>query len=87
MDNAIVGAVIAAAASVICQLIIVAQSKRERNIKDAVKDAKMEDRLNSIEKKLDEHNGYASKFETITGAVIELKNDLKWIKESIDDRR
>ena len=87
MDNAVVGAAIAAAASVICQLIIAAQSRKDRDIKEAVKDAKMEDRLNTIEKKLDEHNGYAAKFEKITGAVIELKNDLKWIKETMDDRR
>lgn len=85
MDGAVWGALITAVASVICQLIISSKNKRENSIKDAVKDAHMEDRLNVIEKKLDEHNGYAAKFADLSGAIIELRADIGWIRGTMND--
>ena len=49
----------------------------------AIRDKEVDDRLAQIEKKLDDHNNYAEKFTTLTGALIEMQTDLRWIKESI----
>ena len=53
--------------------------------KDAAESARKEqalkDQLESIERKLDEHNGYAQKFAAITGEIIEMRNDIRWLKE------
>lgn len=48
----------------------------------ARKDQELKDRLESIENKLDEHNGYAQKFAELSGEIIEMRNDIKWIKEA-----
>lgn len=48
----------------------------------AVRDQKVDDRLKSIEARLDEHNNYAEKFASLTEAIIEMKTDVRWIKES-----
>ena len=47
----------------------------------ATEKQRLDDRLASIERKLDEHNGYAAKFASITESVIEMRNDIRWLKE------
>ena len=48
-----------------------------------VEEAKVEIRLDNIEKKLDIHNGYAEKFADISVAMAEMGTELKAIKEGI----
>ena len=62
--------------AIIGQAIISNRKAAEQDIKDAVRDQKTSDRLDRIEenqirqeKKLDEHNGYAKRFEEIEGVV------------------
>jgi hypothetical protein len=44
---------------------------------DAVRDARLDDRLAGVEKRLDEHNGYAKKFAEISTDIAVIKNDIK----------
>lgn len=74
----------------ILTLIGVIVSNRSAASKERVKAAaeratekqRLDDRLDSIERKLDEHNGYAARFASITESVVEMRNDIKWLKES-----
>jgi len=45
--------------------------------------ALLEYRMELVEKRLDEHNGYAKKFGDITGMVAEIKTDIAVIKNEI----
>ncbi len=47
----------------------------------ATEKQRLDDRLDSIERKLDEHNGYAAKFAALSGEIIEMRNDIRWLKE------
>ena len=47
----------------------------------AVRDKDVEDRLVRIEERLNSHNSYAEKFASLTEAIVEMKTDIKWIKE------
>ena len=47
----------------------------------AVRDTKLDDKLEQIEARLTEHNNYASLFADVKGDIREMKNDLKWLKE------
>lgn len=47
----------------------------------AVRDKDVEDRLGRIEERLNSHNSYAEKFASLTEAIVEMKTDIKWIKE------
>ena len=56
----------------------------------AVRDERLEERMNRIEERLDEHNEYGAKFEKnsektaeMNVILTEIKTDLRWIKEKI----
>lgn len=74
---AILVAVIAAGGSVFGQWLISRKQNKERATAEAVRDARLEDRLVAVEKKLDLHNGYAEKFSDIGKDIAVIKNDIK----------
>ena len=63
------------------QLTNLRKQQEEVIKKQAVRDKDTEDRLKRIEERLDSHNSYASKFAELTETIIEMKTDIKWIKE------
>lgn len=71
MSDIVIVAVITGIFSVVGQWLI----SREREIR-------LDERLKSVEKKLDEHNGYAKKFETIQIDIAKISTEIKNIKES-----
>ena len=95
MSETVITAIIMAVSSVVCQILINRNNRIKRRIEDAekeqaravqeaVKEANLNNRLASIESKLDEHNGYAQKFEAVAGKFSEIASDLSAIKTSID---
>jgi hypothetical protein len=46
-------------------------------VEDAVRDARLDDRLSGVERRLDEHNGYAKRFAEISTDIAVIKNDIK----------
>lgn len=88
MSDAVITAIIMAAASVICQLLINRSNRikrkaedlekdQKRAVQDAIKEERLENRLKSIEAKLDVHNGYAEKLGEIQTDIAVIKNDIK----------
>ena len=77
MSDVVLAALIGAAASIIVNLISAAQQRRKRAVEDAVKEANLENRLLSIERKIDVHNGYAEKLGKIQTDIAVIKNDIK----------
>lgn len=81
-------ACIAAIASVIvCILNNRTQSKKvlnelknqaaEKAASEAARDTRLEMWIHGVDKKLDEHNGYAKRFEEISKDIAVIKNDIK----------
>ena len=70
MSDIVIVAVITGIFSVIGQWLI----SRERDIR-------LDERLKSVEKKLDEHNGYAKKFESIQIDLAKISTEIKNLKE------
>ena len=81
MSDIVVVAIITGIFSVIGQWLISRNQNEKRKVEDAVRDARLEDRLKSVERKLDEHNGYASRFAEIGTDIAVIKNELKNLKE------
>lgn len=77
MSETIWVAVITGVCAVIGQWIISHNANQKRKVDDAVRDAKVDDRLQGIEKRLDEHNNYAAKFGEIQTDIAVIKNDIK----------
>ena len=70
MSDVIIVAIITGICSVIGQWLI----SREREIR-------LDERLKSVEKKLDEHNGYAKKFESIQIDIAKISTKLESLEE------
>ncbi len=70
MSDVIIVAIITGICSVVGQWLI----SREREVR-------LDERLKSVEKKLDEHNGYAKKFETIQIDIAKISTEIKNLKE------
>lgn len=81
MSDAIIVALISACATVLAQLAINAQNKKEMSITQAVRDKDVDDRLKVIEEKLEAHNSYAEKFATLTTTIVAMQKDIEYLKE------
>lgn len=88
MTDAIIVALITAGGGIVAQLIIAHYNGKKQDAERARLDQKTDDRLSTIESKLDEHNGYAQRFvenseqlATLQTDMEIIKNDIKWIKE------
>ncbi len=77
MSEAVIGALITGICAVVGQLIITRQQTAKRRIDEAVRDAKLDDRLSRIEERLDSHNSYAEKFVAFGTDIAVIKNDIK----------
>ena len=77
MNPTVLAALIGAAASIVVNLISVWQQNQKRREEDRVRDAKLEMKLSSIEKKLDEHNGYAEKIGSVQQDIAFIKGKLE----------
>ena len=77
MSETIVVAIITGICAVFGQWLITRQQAAKRRIDEAVRDAKLDDRLAGVERRLDEHNNYASKFSEIQTDIAVIKNDIK----------
>ncbi len=77
MNPTVMAALIGAAASIIVNLISAWQQNSKRRIEEAAREAKLEERLKSIEKKLDEHNGYAQKIGGIQQDIAYIKGKME----------
>ena len=80
MTENILIALIPAAAAIIGELIISNRSAKDRDAKDAARQQKNEDRMAAIEKKLDEHNGYAQKFADTAIAMTKMQKDIEYLR-------
>ena len=77
MSDTVLVAIITGLCAVIGQWLISRQQATKRKVDDAVRDAKLDDRLAGVEKRLDEHNNYASRFMAIQTDIAVIKNDIK----------
>lgn len=82
MSDMVMVAIITGICSVIGQWLISRAQNEKRKIEDAVRDARLDDRLTGVEKRLDEHNHYASHFAEIKTDIAVIKNEIKNLKES-----
>lgn len=77
MSDIVIVAIITGICSVIGQWLISRNANEKRKVDDAVRDAKLEDRLQRVENQLSIHNHYAERFAEIGTDIAVIKNDIK----------
>lgn len=80
MSEAIIIAIIAALGSVFGQWLISRKQSQDRAIAEAERETRLDMRLQGVEKRLDEHNNYASKIGGIQTDIAVIKNEIKNLK-------
>ena len=81
MSDTVLVALITGLCAVIGQWLISHNTNQKRKVDDAIRDARLDDRLAGVEKRLDEHNNYASRFVEIQTDIAVIKTEIKAIKE------
>jgi len=91
MDSAtatILSTVVVEAAGIIGLLIKLSSDRKKNAIEQARRDQAITDELKDIrkdqarmEKKLDEHNGYAKMFSEQSENIASIKKDVEWLKK------
>lgn len=80
MSDAIIVAIIAAAASILGQWLISRKQAQDKAVADARRDERLELRLSVVEQKLDVHNGYAERFAEISKDIAVIKTQIEELK-------
>lgn len=80
-------ALIPAVASVVCQLIISHKNRKDSDAAEAAKSQHLNDRLQVIEQKLDEHNGYAKKIGQIERSLIRIDTIVSMSRRSTNAKK
>lgn len=79
--SAIIG-ILGGILGILNQLSSLRKAQEEQVKAQAIRDTKLDDKLEQIDQRLTEHNNYASMFADVKESIIEMRNDIKWIKES-----
>lgn len=79
--SAIIG-ILGGILGILNQLSNLRKAQEEQVKAQAIRDTKLDDKLEQIDQRLTEHNNYASMFADVKESIIEMRNDIKWIKES-----
>ena len=89
MSDAVIVGIISVAGSIIVQLIVSRSKNRENDSKMAAHEQEQKDRLDSIsewmkivDRKLDEHNGYAKKFADTSKDIALIQKDIEYLKKT-----
>ena len=82
MSDAIIIALITAGAAVVSNWLIYRKGRKDDEVERAKRDQYLDDQLKVINKKLDEHNGYAQRFEKMGIDIAEIKTEIKHLKEA-----
>ena len=77
MSDVVLAALIGAIASIIVNVISANSARKKRAVEEAIRETKLDSRLESIEHKLDIHNGYADKLGGIQTDIAVIRNDIK----------
>lgn len=78
--ESIIVAIITGFCAVVGQWLIARENKRKTDIERAVRDAHTDEILSRLEAKVDEHNGYAKRFEEVSVSLAELRTEIKNMK-------
>lgn len=77
---AVITGVLAVIGAYMGNVAISRKKSREDAIRDAERETRQVVRLDRLEKKVDEHNGYAKKFEEIGKDIAIIKTEIEFIR-------
>lgn len=83
MSDAVIVAIITGGVTLTVNLVANWTARRRDAVQNAVRDQELKDKLDVLEKKVDEHNGYAKRFGEIEKAIVRIDTKM----ESLHNRK
>lgn len=87
MDNTVAAAIITGIVMVIVQLIIMHTTVNKNKLERELWQQKIEDELKIVNKRLEEHNNYASHLAEIAQSMRLIEQDNKYIKDGLFSKK
>lgn len=81
--SAIIVGLLAVLGSYLGNIALSRKKAREDELKETARETRQEDRMKSIEKKLDEHNKYAEKLGSIDKTLISMQKDIEYLRKGL----
>lgn len=81
--NAIIVAILAVLGSYLGNVALTRKKAREDELRAIQRETRQEDRMKSIEKKLDEHNKYAEKLGSIDKSLTAMQKDIEYLRKGL----
>lgn len=81
--SAIIVGALAVVGSFLSNVALTRKKARADELKEAERETRQEDRMKSIEKKLDEHNRYAEKLSSIEKSMVAMQKDIEYLRKGI----
>ena len=81
--NAIIVAILAVLGSYLGNVALTRKKAREDELRAIERETRQEERMKSIEKKLDEHNKYAEKLGSIDQSLIAMQKDIEYLRKGL----
>ena len=69
---------------IIQQMRAMKKSQEDAVRQQAEQQSEIQARLDSLERSVASHNQYAERFASLSNAIIEMRTDLRWIKDSME---
>lgn len=81
MSEAVVIAFITGGVTLAGNLLSNWSVRKKEAIERAARDQEFKDRLDILEKKVDEHNNFGKKFGEASAALVSIQKDIEWLKK------
>lgn len=81
--SAIIVGALAVLGSFLSNVALTRKKTKENELKEMQRETRQDDRMKSIEKKLDEHNKYAEKLGSIEKSMIAMQKDIEYLRKGI----
>lgn len=81
MSEAIIIALITGGVTLAGNLLANHSARKKEAVEQARRDQEFKDKLDSLEKKVDEHNGYAKRFGEIEKAIVKIDANIEFLKK------
>lgn len=80
--SAVIVGLLAVIGSYLGNVALTNKKAREDALHDKERETRQEDRMKSIEKKLDEHNRYAEKLSSIEQSMVAMQKDIEYLRKA-----
>ena len=81
MSETIIIAIITGGVTLTGNLLSNYSARKKAAVEQAVRDQEFKDKLEVLEKKVDEHNNYGKKFGEASQALVSIQKDIEWLKK------